>query len=77
MVDWQAGETMTLYAGTMAGVTREAGEFRGELVSDKARLAADAVPLTSPSCRARFCGPGCALNPPIHQPRGVCGTRGL
>lgn len=69
VVDWQAGETMTLYAGTVAAVTREAGEFRGELVSDKARLAADTVPLTSPSCRARFCGPGCALNPQFHERR--------
>ena len=49
VVDWQTSETITLYAGTVAAVTREAAAFRGELVSDKARLAADTVPLTSPA----------------------------
>lgn len=44
-------------------MTREEHRFTAELVSRKAALLADPVPRTSPSCRARFRGPGCNLSP--------------
>lgn len=37
-----------------------------ELASRKAELLRDPVPRTSPSCRAPFCGPGCAVSPVFH-----------
>lgn len=63
IVDWETLERATLYTGEIAAVSREGAGFRAEIVSAKARLARDPVPLSSPSCRARFCGPGCGLNP--------------
>jgi uncharacterized phage protein (TIGR02218 family) len=44
-------------------VSEEAGKFTAELQSRKAELQLDPIPRTSPSCRAAFCGPGCALSP--------------
>ena len=51
-----------LYRGEIGDVTQEAGSFAAELRSAKAELEADLVPCTSPTCRARFGGPGCTLS---------------
>jgi len=61
LVDWETLERESLYRGTIGGVLEEDGRFSAELVSRKAELLVDAIPRTSPTCRADFCGPGCAL----------------
>lgn len=61
-VDWETLEAAVLYRGEMGTVSEEAGRFAAELRSAKASLEADPVPRTSPTCRARFCGPGCTLS---------------
>lgn len=61
-VDWETLERAVLYRGEIGEVTAEAGRFAAELRSDKRRLEEDVVPRTSPTCRARFCGPGCTLS---------------
>lgn len=63
LVDWESGEREPLYRGRIGSVTEEEGRFTAELASRKAELLRDPVPRTSPACRARFCGPGCALSP--------------
>jgi uncharacterized phage protein (TIGR02218 family) len=60
-VDWETRESAVLYNGTIGSVAQDDGGFTAELRSAKAALEADPVPRTSPTCRARFCGPGCAL----------------
>jgi uncharacterized phage protein (TIGR02218 family) len=67
VVDWQTLEAAALYGGSIAGVSQEATSFSAQLRSAKADLAIDPVPLSSPTCRARFCGPGCTLNPAAHE----------
>ena len=62
VVDWETLERAVLYRGEIGGVTEEAGRFGAELISAKAALEADLVPRTSPTCRARFGGPGCTLS---------------
>ncbi|HMO68143.1 MAG TPA: DUF2163 domain-containing protein, partial [Novosphingobium sp.] len=62
LVDWEVLETSLLYRGTIGAVSEEAGRFSAELLSRKAELASDSVPRTAPTCRARFCGPGCGLS---------------
>jgi uncharacterized phage protein (TIGR02218 family) len=62
VVDWENLDRAVLYRGEIGGVSEEAGSFSAELRSAKAVLEADTVPRTSPTCRARFCGPGCALS---------------
>ena len=69
MVDWETLERASLYSGSIAGVTSEGAGFRAELESAKARLAHDPIPVTGPTCRARFCGPGCGLNPAAFEKR--------
>lgn len=64
VVDWETLERAVLYRGEIGGVAEEAGGFSAELRSAKADLEADTVPRTSPTCRARFCGPGCTLSAP-------------
>ena len=44
-------------------MSREGNGFSAELASAKAALAVDPLPRSSPTCRARFCGPGCGLSP--------------
>ncbi|GGE01967.1 phage protein [Tsuneonella deserti] len=61
-VDWESCENAALYSGTIGSVAREDGAFSAELRSAKAALEDDPVPRTSPTCRARFCGPGCGLS---------------
>ncbi len=62
VVDWETLEHATLFHGELGGINEEAGRFEAELHSAKAALAIDAVPRTSPTCRAQFCDPGCQLN---------------
>lgn len=62
LVDWETFDRAILYRGEIGAVSEEAGSFVAELVSAKAALEADLVPRTSPTCRAVFCGPGCALS---------------
>ena len=62
IVDWQTLEAASLYAGSIESVREEAATFSAALRSAKADLDRDPVPQTSPSCRARFCGPGCGLS---------------
>lgn len=62
LVDWVTKASATLYAGTIATLRREGAGFRAELASVKAPLARDPVPLSSPTCRAQFCGPECGLS---------------
>jgi len=61
-VDWENLEHAVLYNGTVGTVVQEDGGFAADLRSAKAALDADPVPRTSPTCRARFCGPGCGLS---------------
>jgi uncharacterized phage protein (TIGR02218 family) len=62
VVDWETLEHAVLYRGEIGEVSEEAGWFSAELRSAKALLEVDGVPRTSPTCRARFCGPGCTLS---------------
>jgi uncharacterized phage protein (TIGR02218 family) len=62
LVDWVSLERDTLYRGAIGSVVEEEAGFTAQLVSRKAVLLADPVPRTSPTCRARFCGPGCNLS---------------
>ncbi|EDL49049.1 DUF2163 domain-containing protein [Erythrobacter sp. SD-21] len=62
VVDWASLEHAGLYSGSIAGVSQDAGGFSARLQSAKADLGVDPVPRASPSCRARFCGPGCGLS---------------
>ena len=61
-LDWETGEALALFSGTLGAVSRDGGTFVAELQSAKAMLDVDPVPRTSPSCRARFCGEGCTLS---------------
>ena len=61
IVDWETLENAALYAGSIAAVSQDAAGFTAQLQSAKAALDVDPVPRASPSCRARFCGPGCGL----------------
>lgn len=60
-VDWETCEHTTLFSGSIGDVRAGGGRFHAELRSAKAMLDRDPVPRTSPLCRARFGGPGCAL----------------
>lgn len=71
IVDWETLESARLYEGSIARISREDAGFKAELASRKAELAHDPIPLTSPSCRARFCGPDCGLNPVSHEIRAA------
>lgn len=62
VVDWETLDRAVLYRGELGEVTQQAASFAAELRSAKAALEADLVPCTSPTCRARFGGPGCALS---------------
>lgn len=62
IVDWVSWESQVLYRGTIGSVSQEAGKFVAELQSRKSELLRDAIPRTSPMCRASFCGPGCNLS---------------
>lgn len=62
LVDWENLERSRLYSGEIGATSFEGSSFESELRSAKADLERDIVPRTSPTCRARFCGPGCGLS---------------
>lgn len=62
VVDWETLESSSLYAGSVDAVSQDASGFSAQLRSVKADLDIDPVPRSSPSCRARFGGPGCAIS---------------
>jgi uncharacterized phage protein (TIGR02218 family) len=62
VVDWETLESAVLFSGEIGEVSGEANGFTAELQSAKALLEMDPVPRTGPTCRARFCGPGCTLS---------------
>ena len=62
LVDWETLENQVLYRGAIGAISEDDGRFNAELASRKAELLIDAVPRTSPTCRAVFCGPGCTLS---------------
>ena len=63
IVDWTTLARAVLYGGTIGAVRSDGNGFSAQLQSIKALLDEDPIPRTSPTCRARFCGPGCALSP--------------
>lgn len=63
VVDWETLDTTRLYIGSIQALAREDGHFEAQLSSIKRKLDRDPVPRSSPTCRARFCGPGCNLSP--------------
>lgn len=67
IVGWEQLEAATLHSGSIGTVAQEAGGFSAQLKSAKADLQVDPIPLSSPGCRARFCGPDCALNPQAYE----------
>lgn len=71
LVDWESLETHVIYRGAIGTVSEEAGRFSADLQSRKAELQVDRVPRTSPTCRAAFCGPGCALSAARFTHKGV------
>jgi uncharacterized phage protein (TIGR02218 family) len=62
VVDWETCDHASLYSGAIAAIGRDGAGFTAQLQSAKADLDIDPVPRASPSCRARFCGPGCGLS---------------
>jgi len=62
VTDWETGDLAVLYRGEIGAISQEAAGFSAELLSAKSQLEIDPVPRTSPTCRAQFCGPGCALS---------------
>jgi len=70
LVDWETLENAILYRGVIGGVAEEAGGYQADLQSAKVALETDPVPRTSPTCRAKFCGPGCTLNPVRYKHEG-------
>jgi uncharacterized phage protein (TIGR02218 family) len=62
IVDWESLEHAALYRGEVGAIAQEGASFSAEMHSAKAALEADPIPRTSPTCRAIFCGPGCALS---------------
>jgi uncharacterized phage protein (TIGR02218 family) len=62
LVDWETLEHRVIYRGAIQALAEQAGHFTAELASRKAELQRDPIPRTSPTCRAEFCGPGCALS---------------
>lgn len=62
LVDWATLESEVVYEGSIGTVSQDGGTFNASLQSRKADLQIDLLPRTSPTCRARFCGPGCSLS---------------
>lgn len=66
LVDWETLERATLFHGEIGAIEEQSGQFTAQLRSAKASLEIDAVPRTSPSCRAVFCDAACKRNPAHH-----------
>lgn len=67
LVDWETREARILYAGSIGSVAQDGPTYAADLHSVKTVLAGHRIPQTSPTCRARFCGPGCNLSPARHS----------
>lgn len=67
LVDWETLEGRILYAGSIGSVSQDGPTYAADLDSVKTVLAGHRIPQTSPTCRARFCGPGCNLSPARHS----------
>lgn len=63
IVDWETLEATVLHGGSIGAVSQDRGSFNAQMRSVKADLGIDPIPLSSPTCRALFCGPECTLNP--------------
>ena len=61
-VDWESLEYEALYSGQLGRIEDDKRGFSAQLKSAKLILEQDLVPRTSPTCRAKFCGPGCSLS---------------
>lgn len=77
LVDWETLDNLVLYRGRIDRVTRDSGVFSVDLASIKADLEQDPIPVTGPTCRARFCGPGCNLGPASFESRARIGDMDL
>ena len=73
-LDWETGDSVTLYHGELGAISQDSLGFSAELRSAKSLLEMDPVPRTSPTCRARFCGPGCTLNPALFTHEATIGA---
>lgn len=64
LFDWAnpAADVFVLAMGTLGALNWSGSGFEVEFLGPAARLSASVVPLTSPTCRARFTGPGCNLS---------------
>lgn len=64
LFDWTAplSGKRVLAAGELGAVSYTDDAFEAELIGVQSRLDKAVAPLTSPSCRARFCDAACSLN---------------
>lgn len=68
LADWSAATGSPqaavhwIFHGELGSVEHNNGQFSAELLSAKAGLDRPFAPYSAPSCRARFCGPGCNLS---------------
>ncbi|WP_017672457.1 DUF2163 domain-containing protein [Blastomonas sp. AAP53] len=64
LTDWERPDegAFWFWRGHLGAVSVEGQSFSAELRGLKARLDEPFVPVTSPSCRAIFCGKGCGLS---------------
>lgn len=64
LFDWAnpTAAVFTLAMGHLGAINWSGSAFEVEFLGPAARLSASGVPLASPTCRARFAGPGCNLN---------------
>lgn len=64
LTDWERPQdgVVWFWHGHLGGVSVHGQSFSAELRGLKARLDQPFTPVTSPSCRAEFCGQGCGLS---------------
>lgn len=64
LVDWRAPEQGVdwMFRGEFGAVVSEGDSFSVTILSQKSMLDAPFVPVTSPDCRAEFCGEKCGLS---------------
>ncbi|PXW78143.1 putative phage protein (TIGR02218 family) [Blastomonas natatoria] len=64
LADWERPQdgVMWFWHGHLGALSVQGQRFSAELRGIKARLDRPFAPVSSPSCRADFCGPGCGLS---------------
>lgn len=64
LTDWERPDDGAdwFWHGHLGAVSTQGQRFTAEMRGIKARLDADYAPVSSPSCRVEFCGPGCGLS---------------